>query len=188
MNRIKQHIASASPLFWVLLIVAILGISLGGVSAYLTWSSDRVENQFVFAEHPQATVTSVQTEKGTTYNITVTDPGYAVYLRATAVVNWENSDDTLKTIVADMPKADADYTLEIDTNNWTQGADGFYYYKHTIQSNTSVPFVTVNERVPKDGYNLKVTVLAQTIQAVGTTDADDSITAVQDAWPTVPSS
>jgi hypothetical protein len=186
MNRIKQHIASASPLFWVVLIVVILGLSFGGVSAYLTWSSDGVENQFVTAEHPQATVSSAQGENGTDYTISVTDPGYAVYLRATVIVNWENENVNPKTndhnILAAMPVLGTDYILTLH-KNWTEGSDGFYYYQPKIQDNAPIPFVTVNELVPKDGYNLKVTVLAQTIQAVGTTDADDTVTAVQDAWP-----
>lgn len=183
MNRIKQHIASASPLFWVVLIVVILGLSFGGVSAYLTWSSDGVENQFIFAEHPQATVSS---ENGMDYTISVTDPGYAVYLRATVIVNWENENVNPTTndhnILAAMPVLDTDYALTLQ-ENWTIDSDGFYYYLPKIQDTSSIPFVTVKELAPKNGYNLKVTVLAQTIQAVGTTDADDSVTAVQDAWP-----
>lgn len=179
MNRIKQHIASASPLFWVVLIVVILGLSFGGVSAYLTWSSDGLENQFVTAEHPEISVNK-------DYCISVPNPGYAVFLRAAVVVNWENTQTN--TIISDIPKAGTDYNLTLDDTLWEKGNDGFYYYKNRIicgsnASFTTQPVVSIEEVTQKAGYRLKVTVLAQTIQAVGTTDADDTVTAVQDAWP-----
>lgn len=182
----------ATPLFWVLLIVVVLGLSFGGVSAYLTWSSAGVENQFSIAENP---VVQVNPD----YSITVHNPGYAVYLRAAVVVNWENNDNT--TIVADMPVAktdssdNGDYSITLG-DNWKPGADGFYYYKDPIICGSKAQFQTapvvkeVNQLVEKNGYHLKITILAQTIQAVGSTDPVDSTTptedAVEDAWGVTP--
>ena len=156
----------------VLLTVAVAGLAVVGVAAYLSHSSNSVKNDFSVENHPVVTVSDS--------GITVTDPGYAVYLRAAVVVNWVNKENG--NILAVQPVAGTDYTLTVKEGKWKE-ADGFYYYIEKISSNGSVSLpVTVTPKDTKEGYELKVSIAAQTVQAVGTTDGDSPVDAVQDAW------
>lgn len=158
---------------WGLLILAILGMSFGGVRAYLSASADSVSNSFSVDVHPTITVSDE-------YKVTVSNTDYAVYLRAAVVVNWKStSSDNL---LAAMPMGNTDYTLEAG-ENWFKHTDGFYYYRTAVQSTfTTTPVVTLMANTTQTGYSLVANVAVQAIQAVGTTDGDNPIDAVQDAW------
>lgn len=160
-----------SPFFGILLVLAIIGATIGGVTAYLSLSSGQVTNQFDDASHP---VVAVNHDN----SITVQDMGYAVYLRAMVVVNWKN---TSGGILAEMPVENTDYFLSLG-DRW-KIIDGFYYYTSKIQENTTTePVVTIASKTEKEGYQLEVTVVAQTVQAIGQTDANPPVDAVEDAW------
>lgn len=159
------------PIFWILLVLAVLGTTTGGVAAYLSLSSGEVTNKFDNGPQPEVWVNPINT-------ITVRDVGYAVYLRAAVVVNWKNDSGE---ILADMPVKDTDYSLSLG-EGW-KNIDGFYYYTSKIQTNiTTAPVVTVTAKTEKPGYELQVTVIAQTIQAIGQTDGNTPVDAVKDAW------
>lgn len=161
-----------NPIMWVILAFAVLSAVSGGVSAYLSASSDSVSNEFSVAEHPTVTVNP-------NGSITVTDPGYAVYLRAAVVVNWTST--TNGNILATAPVENVDYTLELN-GDWKQIGD-FYYYLRKIQTDvTSTPIIKLTPKATKNGYELTITVVAQTIQAVGQTDGPSPVDAVYDAW------
>lgn len=157
------------PDVWILWILVVLWIGIGGAAAYLSVSAGSVSNQFTAAEHPTVTVNGDN-------SITVDAHGYAVYLRAAVVVNWKNDDHVL----AQMPIKNTDYVLTLG-NDWKE-INGFYYYQPVISSTaTTTPVVTLKELSKKGGYELEVTVAAQVVQAVGQTD-DDPKSAVEDAW------
>ncbi len=156
----------------VLLTVAVAGLAVVGVAAYLSHSSNSVKNDFSVENHPVVTVSDS--------GITVTDPGYAVYLRAAVVVNWVNKENG--NILAVQPVAGTDYTLTVN-EDWKQGDDGFYYYTEAITSGVEkLSPVAVTQIKANGDYTLKVSIAAQTVQAVGTTDGDSPVDAVQDAW------
>lgn len=160
-----------SPIFWILLALAIFGATTGGVAAYLSLSSGEVTNEFDNGSQP---VVAVNTDN----SITVQDKGYAVFLRAAVVVNWQNDSNE---ILADMPVKDTDYSLSLG-DGW-KNIDGFYYYTSKIQADTkTAPVVTITTKTEKSGYELKVTVIAQTVQAIGQTDGNTPVDAVKDAW------
>lgn len=155
-----------SPALWVVLILAVLGMSFGGVRAYLSHSGGQVSNEFTTDNHPMITV-------GDDYSVTVT-ADYAVYLRAAVVVNWDNSNtDTI------LAAKSGEYTLTPGTG-WIRHGD-FYYYKQPVTKDnpTTTPVVSVNGST-KVGYTLAANVAVQAIQALGTTDTDDkpAVTAV----------
>lgn len=113
---------------------------------------------------------------------------------------------------SNQPKLGTDYTLTLANfydgevsgllpDTWTLGSDGFYYYSSPVlkqttgegssasSSRTTLPLIAScsikdGANVP-EGYTLSVEIVAQVIQAIGTTDAgsyDAGTLAVVDAW------
>ena len=112
-----------SPAIWVVLILAVLGISIGGVRAYLSHSAGTVNNQFDADTNPTVTVDD--------YSVTVT-ADYAVYLRAAIVINWKSGSGKL---LAVQPEG---YSLTLG-NNWVKHTDGFYYYRKAVTEGDEIP-------------------------------------------------
>lgn len=169
-----------SHLLWLILILLLLGSTVGGVSAYLSASSNELTNTFAMDEPPKITVNNS--------SITVEDPGYAVYLRAAVVVNWKNTSNG--NLLAEVPTEGTDYNLSLGTN-WFKHSDGFYYYKDKMfdgenDAKMPLPAFTLNPLTTKTGYALTIQIAAQTVQAVGTTDGVDPVDAVVDAWGITP--
>ncbi len=115
---------------------------------------------------------------------------YPVYVRASFVINWQDENGN---VLGTPPAQDTDYSLEYNDTDWAfNSADGFYYYKSKLQSgSTTAPLIVENQKLKQisespAGYSMHVDVLAQTIQAVGTMDSTESITAVYDAWGVQP--
>lgn len=147
---------------WILLILAAPGMLFGGVVAYLSASSNSVENQFTIEADPVVTVAADQK------SVTVTSPNYPVYVRVKVVANKMNGTN----VVA------GTYTCTLtEENGWFEGSDGFWYYKSPVNDGTFAPTFSV----PAD---TTIDMIAQTIQAVGKTD-DNTKLAVEDAWPAV---
>lgn len=162
-----------SPAIWVVLILAVLGISIGGVRAYLSHSGGQVSNEFTTDNHPMITVRD-------DYSVTVT-ADYAVYLRAAVVVNWKSGSGKL---LAVQPEG---YSLTLG-NNWVKHSDGFFYYRKAVNNGDEIPPVIQTVAPPgedsqyyKEDYTLAANVAVQAIQALGTTDTDDK-PAVTAAW------
>lgn len=165
----------------ILIALLVITVSTGAVFAYLYATSDPVTNDFT---PDQATNPSIQE----TFNnkikenvsVDVGDPGYAVYVRAVIVVTWQ---DDAGNVYSVKPVEGDDYVLERDTANWFQ-KDGFYYHKAMVNSgdNTEILIKECYQKAEApDGYKLHVEIIAQTIQALGGTDADGT-PAVTDAW------
>ena len=170
MRHRKYQKRIMTPAVWILLILAVLAVSFGGVRAYLSHSGGQVSNEFTTDNHPTITV-------GDDYSVTVA-ADYAVYLRAAVVVNWDNnSSDTI------LAAKSGDYALSINSQDWYQHTDGFYYYKQAVtkEKPTTSQLIT-DVSGAKAGYTLKVDVAVQAIQAVGQTDDDSPVDAVSDAW------
>lgn len=163
---------------WTVLILGLLGISFGGVRAYLFLSAqNQVTNTFSVDGHPEVTI-------GDGYSVAVR-ADYPVYLRAAVVLNWKTADDRLLAVVP------SGYTLE---TQWIYH-NGFYYYPEPVYStDQDIPPVIDSLTAPgvgQAGYQAGCTLIAdvavQAVQAVGSTDSGD-IPAVRDAWGVQPES
>lgn len=153
------------PLVAVMLIaLLVLGISSGGTVAYLSKAADKeVTNTFETAPAPTVTVNEDN-------SVSIGDHGYAVYVRAVVVPNWKYGDQ----VVAAAP---GEFTITAGTD-WVLH-NGFYYYTKPIAKGTTTPICSVTAG---NTDNLVVDIAVQVIQALGTTDADSTKTAVLDAW------
>ena len=95
-----------------------------------------------------------------------------VYVRATVVVNWQDSEGNLWAIP---PKKEVDYF--ITATNCTKLDDGYYYYNGSCAPNATFPILVglAANAKPPVGYTLHVQILAEGIQCVPDT-------AVQETW------
>ena len=151
----------------LLALVLILVCTVGGTVAYLVAHTDPVTNTFTPGE------VSCQVEEEFKDNDTVKTKAVIkntgnvpAYIRVAVVANTvdENGDITG---MADLSQVDW-----LNETNWTEGNDGFYYYKGVVQPGD------VTENLLKNGIPLtgiQVTILASAIQSMP--DA-----AVEDAW------
>lgn len=167
--------------------VLVIMLSVITVAAYLFINLGPLTNNFqpAVAQDP---------EVNNDYSIKVPNKGYAVYVRAAIVVNWQYKDSEGNiSVLGDVPVPGVDYTLTTNSTEWFKGADGFYYRKAMVVPTGNVEFVNTEALITSfDGHNTTVTykgvehklnidIISQTIQALGTTDADDK-PAVVDAW------
>ena len=157
-------------------IALILSLAVSGTFAYIIATTKNVENQFA-----PASVTCHVNSVGN--NFTVTNTGNIdAYIRAAIVVNWMDKDGNVRGIAP----STSDYTLSVNTTDWRQDNTGYYYYKYSVSPNTSTNYlippngITVNVTAPA-GYEFSVEVVAEAIQAQGTTDTGN-IPAYQNAW------
>ena len=150
------------------------------VFAYLI-ASGRAVNDL----KPAPEVTPTVTDQ---YAVSVSDYKYTVYIRAAVTVNWVKGNS----IYAHAPEAGTDYNITFDTAKWFFH-DGFYYYRVPVESGKATSELlrgftqSDGANVPEGGYTLTLTMVAQAIQAKGTTDVSGDITAsgkpaVSDAW------
>ena len=180
-------------LSWLLILTAAASLLTGTVTAYLSYATNPATNTFRAAQAVDPTVNETFDNKEKTdvsVNVGNTsvnnDAGYSVYVRAAVVVTWKNAEDG--NVLGKVPVKDTDYEITFDETNWFF-KDGFWYHKAAVnsQGNTSVLIINCQKKegapVPT-GYNLNVEILAQTIQALGTTDEGDTpvVPAVTDAW------
>ncbi len=157
--------------------ILILGV-VGGSLAYLFTSTDNVVNTFTPAEVPPTVTESFDGD--VKENVSVINKGNTdAYIRAAVVINWVDSEEH---IVSD-PEGHEYYCTFNLNNGWFEGGDGFYYYSMPVAAGD---FTTdlISEAAPTEGseYQLKIEIMAQTIQAVpatavtakwGVTVADD---------------
>jgi hypothetical protein len=184
----KEWLDKAKQLFLrkenllVLLLVAVMGT--GVTYAFLQWKSQELINQF---NVPIAATLQIDEEfnqqEKKNLSVRVADTGYSMYVRAAIVVNWVNANGE---IYSSAPREGLDYSITLDlANGWSRASDGFYYYQDAVASGqrTGVLITSCTRLLapPETGYFLKVEIVAQTIQAAGTTDVG-GVTARFDAW------
>ena len=168
----------------VLALCVVLSLSFA-VLAYLSYTSGELKNLFgADADHKPGIKENFDGVVKENVSISVDDPGYAVYVRAAIVVTWK---DTQGNVLAQKPVVGTDYSITLNVGSdkpWFSYTDGFYYYRSMIsQGSTEELIVNCKQLLdaPETGYSLHVEILAQTIQALGTTDSGN-IPAVTDAW------
>jgi len=103
------------------------------------------------------------------------DTGYAVYARLALVLTWRDGSGR---VYGEQPHPGYDYQLEYNTADWRyNSADGYYYCTSPVGSGSLSPaFIGDGQKLKQlragpAGYTLHAEIAAQTIQAVGTTDA-----------------
>ena len=151
----------------LLALVLILVCTVGGTVAYLVTHTDPVVNTFTPGK------VSCQVEEEFKDNDTVKTKAVIkntgnvpAYIRVAVVVNTIDAQGNI-TGMADLSQDDW-----LNTANWTEGSDGFYYYKGVVQPGEKT------DNLLKTGINLdgiQVTILASAIQSMP--DA-----AVEEAW------
>ena len=163
----------------VLIALAIAGLSVGAVFAYLSATSGSVTNTLTPEQEQRPTISETFNDTvKSDVKVDVGNPGYAVYVRAAIVVTWEDEDGN---VYAQAPK-ETDYTLELGGDWFKEG--NFYYHRKMVPSGEKTGVLiercAQKSEAPAD-YRLHVEIIAQTIQALGGTDAGNT-PPVTDAW------
>lgn len=183
MSSRKQKILAVA-----LIVIALIGMAAGAAFGYLSATSGPVKNTLVPDQETDPSIS--ETFSGTVkqnVKVDVGNPGYAVYVRAAIVVTWEAEGNATEdnNIYARKPVLGTDYEISLNDSGWFYNPDdGFYYHKVMVpsgeQTNVLINSCTRKAAAPA-GYQLHVEIIAQTIQALGTTD-DGDVPAVTDAW------
>lgn len=168
----------------VLIALALLAVTTGGVFAYLVAEEASLTNILQKDQELKPTITETVTNNvKTDVAVNVGNPGYAVYVRAAILINWVDESGNVR---ATAPVKGTDYEISLNESDWFYNpADGFYYHRAMVTSgNNTAALINSCQMIgtAPAGYHLNVEIVAQTIQALGTTDDDTSIPAVQDAW------
>lgn len=171
----------------VLIAGVLLVSSVGTAYAYLSTNSDPVTNTFTpdVAVQPVIREEFTGTEKRNV-RVDVGNLGYAVYVRAAIVATWQNKAGEIHW---KMPEAgqyvdSGDYYLDWNDGDWFYHG-GYYYLKTMVTDGETPELIKLCFQLadaPDEDYTLHVEVVAQTIQALGTTDGDSPIPAVTAAW------
>lgn len=159
--------------------VLILVCGVGGTLAYLITQTAPVTNTFTPAYVTSQVIepdwTNGNTEKK---NVTIKNAGnVSAYIRAAIVITWKDADgNTMPTV----PALGTDYTLNINTTDWSQSG-GYYYYKDKVAaggSTTNLIIKCESKGTYTDGRSLCVEVIGSAIQAegMGATSALDAFT------------
>lgn len=179
----------------LLAVTFVLAVTVATVYAYLSASTNTVSNSFSADVDPVLSITetfkdnvksnvAVQVEKAG-------ETTYTVYVRAAIVVTWK---DASGNVLATKPVEgdDEDYTIDLNIEDgegepepWFLHTDGYYYCKSPVQSGNATPVLITTcapvEGKTPEGYGLNVEIIAQAVQAKGTTDVGGT-PAVTDAW------
>lgn len=178
MNKRRRTVFA---IFMAAALVAAMSIA---VYAYLSAQSDSVDNEFgpapSVAPSIAESVNDPLTEKKNVA-VAVGETGYSIYVRAVIVANWIDDNGY---VYPSKPVVGTDYSISLNETDWFEKG-GFYYHKNPVVSDTSTADLILSCTQAKDGpkgFSLHVEIIAQTIQALGSTDGDDSVPAVTDAW------
>ena len=163
----------------LLALILILTVSVGGSLAWLVTQTGAVTNTF----SPAHVTTAVdETLSGTTKSsVRIQNTGDVdAYIRATYVVNWVDANGS---IYGAAPVEDDDYTISLNATDWEKSGD-YWYCKTRVEPDGYTP-VLINSIAPvagkaPAGCTLQVTILADGIQADGTTSG--GVKAAEDAW------
>ncbi len=155
------------PLATLCTVAALLLCIVGGTLAYLASQSGPVENTF----NPSEVTCEVQNDKSVK-NTSDID----AYIRAKVVVTWADSNESESGVTTVYPGT-PQYT--VSGTDWVQKDDGFLYYTKRVSVGGSTTPLVVDSTAP-NGYEVKIEILADAIQADGVTSSGTK--AVEDAW------
>lgn len=156
-------------------LLSVIALSVGLTLAYVYTKTDDVKNEFEPSKVSCAVMENGETAEheedrlsvSTKSSVQIKNTGDAeAYIRVAVVVNWKKADGT---VWAQMPAAD-DYSITFASNTgWTEGDDGYYYYKNSVAPDT-VTGILIDEAkqlkdAPQADYVLSIEIVASAIQA-----------------------
>ena len=197
-RRARRRQVPKRAVLTLVLALAVVGVAVGGVIAWLSASS-QVANQFEVG-----TVTPTVNEDGPTdgtefvdgdnvkQNVDVTNSGNVpIYVRAQIHIYWQDANGNQ---LWDEPEPapdeigtgiiSGDYMLTMGAPTgeaqWVQGSDGYYYWTMPLDAGATTTDLIeklerINEILHKDGRKLVCDIAVQGIQA-------DPAAAVTEAW------
>lgn len=156
----------------------------GSNSKYPEWKAGELRTYTLSAIDVNVTVTDEVTDANVKQNVEVTNTGNVpVYIRAAIVGTWVDVKGQIINCPWD-PENHGTFTGNTN-NNWTKGADGFYYYKYQVPVGADTIGKLFNSYTPKTyaqmgtGANpelknahLEMYVIVQAIQASKLLNAD----------------
>ncbi|MCH5316004.1 MAG: hypothetical protein J1E81_08820 [Eubacterium sp.] len=175
MKQKSKHIKT----LMVAIVVLVTIIATAVLAAYLK-NSIVIPNSFSPADSTKPIITE-KFENNVKEDVffKVGNPGYPVYVRAKIVVTWQDKNGNVYYL---KPQAGIDYDIDLNLTDWKlikeneNDEEGFYYYNSRVESNGEttnlINICKPKADAPADGYSLSVEIIVQTIQAIGTTDAD----------------
>lgn len=159
-NKIKKIGLLTSLLILATVIV-------GGTFAYLATKTTDVINTFTPANVPIEVVEKFDGKTKTDVKIQ-NDGNIPAYIRATYVVNWATETGE----IWGTPPTAAEYTIDVNTDQWVKHSDGYYYYVTGAvdpedQTDNFINSCSLEDDVnpPESGYYLRVDILAQSVQS-----------------------
>ena len=181
-RRARRRQVPKRAVLTLVLALAVVGVAVGGVIAWLSASS-QVANQFEVGT-VTPTVNEEFDERTTKKNVFVTNSGNVpIYVRAQVNIYWQDANGNQ---LWDKPVVDTDYEIVwgLTGSKWVEGEDGFYYWTEPLQpgdeSETANLIDSITDKkTHTDGRKLVCDIAVQGIQA-------DPADAVTEAWaPTV---
>lgn len=153
-RRKRRRKQNNKPLLLLACLVLIFALATTGTLAWLITNTGAVQNTMVPASVP---ITINETVNGTTKSaVTVTNTGNTdAYIRVAIVTNAVDEDGN---VIAGTPP-----TYNVDTTNWTQ-IGNYYYYKGIVPAQGSTPALFKGN---VDFANGEVNILAESVQALG---------------------
>ncbi len=175
MTAKKQNKSRLSQKTRVVLLVSVLlmlTISVIGSIAYLVDNTKPLKNIFTPTSVPIKVEEDLDGD--VKKNVQITNTGNTdAYIRAAVIVTWVDKDGN---VYGQSPVAGTDYTIDWKKDGWVEYG-GYYYYTTAVTPNgsTGVLFTECKPLISKDGYQLSVEIVAQSIQA-------QPASAVEEAW------
>lgn len=177
--RKKRGLTRSAAL--LIAVVSLVAVVVGGTAAYLSTKTDTKVNTFTKGVVSCAIDETFQ--NGVKKDVKVRNTGNtSAYIRAMIVVSWKNARGEVYGGAS--PKADTDYTMSLNTNDWVKNG-GYWYYKKPVakEASTTNLINTCTEstaNVPQ-GYGLAVDIIADAVQS------GPNNTPASEAWGFVPS-
>lgn len=153
---------------FIIALVLILVMAIGGTVAFLVTQTDQVINTFTPTNADITVTEEVSGNLKTSIQVKNNSLGVTAYVRVALVANMIDDDGNV-TDGAAVP----DFTLNSD--KWILGSDGYYYYKTPVAAESTTENLLADGSSMKLDNGLQVVILADAIQAEPTT-------AVTEAW------
>lgn len=173
--RIKQK--NRKPFILLAALLLIFTVTAGSTLAYLITSSGPVENVFTPGQMGGNITENFDGTTKSDVSISITGDADA-YVRAAIVVTWKDAAED-GNIYGKQPVKGTDYSMSLNTLEWFDGGDGYYYCKSKVVKDGSSPVLIKScsqiKACENPSYKLDVEIIAEAIQAVPKT-------AVTEAW------
>lgn len=176
-------------------LVTIIAVVTVGIYAFLTDSAGPVTNEF----KPSTVDIDLKErfENNIKKDVYVSNPktetAIECYVRVLLICNWYTDitvdGETVQQVVgkSSWNIDDTANSLDMNTEDWFKGSDGYYYYKHVLDvGNNTTNLINSIELVvdDNDGTYQGLEILSEAIQSKGMAE-DGALFAVEKVWPAV---